>query len=376
MELNKVLDRVRKLTALAEHEGTGVAEAQLAREQADKLMLDYAISQAMINDAKPADQRAKPGHIDFEMGTSGFSSYISQLAGMVARHCRCIVKNFSHYNSDTRSYMSTAYGFEGDLAYFEVMYTTLRLHMVGALRPGFEADRSLEENCWALHEAGYNWLEIAELDGWKKVNRNNLGIEAYDRTADIKVPYYHRATDVYAPATKVGSHYKRAYYRACAAKGEEPTKISSSASHYFREDAVSGYLTRMRGRLDEARRAAESQTTGSGLVLAGQADRLEDFYREENASVFTRCPHCKKLSNNPYDCDRCGEHIADRPVRPECPRCKAAKSGHCREHLGGSYSGRTRNFNEGAYRQGSRHADTADLGTQARTQGSTRKPLS
>lgn len=376
MELNKVLDRVRKLTALAEHEGTGVAEAKLAREQADKLMLDYAISQAMINDAKPASQQTKPGHLDFEMGTSGFSSYVGQLASMIARHCRCMIKQYSKYNSETHSYTSTAYGFEGDLAYFEVMYTTLRLHMIGALRPGFERDRSLEDNCWALHEAGYNWLEIAELDGWKKVNRNSLTMDEWDRAADLKVPYYHRATDVYAPATKVGSSYKRAYYRACAVKGEAPTIISSSASHYFREDAVSGYLTRMRGRLNEARHAAERDTGGAALVLAGQADRLEDFYREENASVFTRCPSCKKLSNDPYVCDRCGSQIADRPVRPECPRCKAAKSGHCREHPAGSYSGRTRNFNEGAYRQGAAHANTADLGTQARTETSSRKPLS
>jgi rubrerythrin len=378
MELNKVLDRVRKLTALAEHEGTGPAEAKLAREQADALMLKFAIDQAMINNAKPADQQAKPGHLEVELSAQlgGLSAYVSQLAEMIGKHCRCLVKSYSRYDSASNAYLATAYGFEGDLQYFEVMYTTVRLHMLGALRPQFEKDRSLEDNCYALHEAGYNWLEIAELDGWTKVSIERLGHEAYDRCFEIKVPYYNKERDQYAPSTQVGSHYKRAYLRAVKAKGETPTQIQASSSHYYRADAVQGYIARIRARLTEARRAAEREAGNSGaVVLAGQADRLEDFYRENNERQFTRCPACKKLSNNSYECDRCGAHIADRPEGQTCPRCEKAKSGHCREHPAGSYSGRYRNFNEGAYRAGTRVANTADLGTQRRAGSGDRKAL-
>ena len=50
MELNAVLAKVRKLTAIAEHSATPPAEASACSAKADALMLEYAIEQADLDE--------------------------------------------------------------------------------------------------------------------------------------------------------------------------------------------------------------------------------------------------------------------------------------------------------------------------------------
>src|SRR5580765_8452412 len=88
-KLVKVLERVRKLVALAEHDGTPEAEAQLARTQADVLMLKYAIDEALVAEARPAGFAAKPIYIEVVIGAGPLYGYLGWLAQRVAKHTRC-----------------------------------------------------------------------------------------------------------------------------------------------------------------------------------------------------------------------------------------------------------------------------------------------
>ena len=135
-QLAKVLARVRKLIALAEHESTPDAEAQLAREQADALMLKFTIDEAMVDAARPAEERGKPTVITVEMASGDMLGYVGMLIGRIARHCRCKARLYTSFDHQNNQYNAKVYGFTADLRYFQILYTTVRLHMLGILRPG------------------------------------------------------------------------------------------------------------------------------------------------------------------------------------------------------------------------------------------------
>jgi hypothetical protein len=363
MELNKVLARVHKLIALSE--GTIPADAteeeranmereqKLAAEQADALMTKYAIDQAALDMARPAAMRTKPDTLDFAVGDGEMAGWLTTLAGYVASHCRCLVRNYVSHKDG--AWHSRAYGYESDLRYFEILWTTLRLHMLGAIRPSADPALSLDDNCYQLHEAGFNWLEIAKQYGWSKCRSDSGRIRREHERGCISDDlfgkyeagkceiWYQEATDTYDTNFHVGGIFKRAYMRAVKARGEQPTKLSASGSKTFRYSAAQGYVSRLVRRLREVEKGRDGTAT-----LALRIDDLEDFYRESNPKAFTRCPKCEKLSADPYDCDRCGHKIA------KAPEVKASR--------GRRAAFREAPFSEAGYRRGARHADTADLG--------------
>lgn len=344
MPLNKVLDMVRKLIAQAEHPNTDPAEAQRYRAQADTLMLTYSIKEIQAEQARPVGERQKPGIIrvmltgDYEM-----LGWLASLADYVARHCHCKVRQYAGYDREEHCYFSKVYGFESDLRYFEILYTTLRLHMLGALLPQVDANLSLEDNCYRLHQAGYNWLQIAELYGWRKIRYS----EAYHAgQGDTKVPYRHRETQEIQPATTVGGLYKRAYLRAVKARSEHATQIPASGSKTFRNSAAQGYVTRINRRL---RDVAGARQAGAELVLRSRTDDLDALFRADNPEMFR-----------------------EQEKRAECEACKRAKSGHCRSHPAGR-AWKPAPFSPNGYATGVNHANSADLG--AKVGGDTRIAL-
>jgi hypothetical protein len=267
INLDKILSRVRGLIAKAEHESTPPHEAALAAQMADALMLKYSINAAQADAARPRQEQSKPVIISVEVGGySDILGYIGSLCETVAEHCRCKVRTYADWHDG--SWFAKVYGFESDVRYFELLYTTLRLHMVGALIPRFETHKSLEENCYNLHMAGYNWLEIAAIDGWNKV-------ASWERQPqqEMKIPYRHKDGRI-QPATQVGSHYKRAYQRAARDRNE---------SH--RKSSASGYVSQLARRLREV---ASGRAGGSELILRTRIDDLDALFRKDNPDMFRK----------------------------------------------------------------------------------------
>lgn len=388
MELNKALSMVRGLVSRAEHPETPPAEAQACRERADAMMLKYAIDEAMAEQAKPVIDRGKPTSALFPTARAGddgnLLGYVEWLLETVARHTRCLVRGYVEYDREQGCYLSRVYGWESDVRYFEILYTTLRLHMLGVLRPKPDASVSLEENAYRLHDVGYNWLEIAALYGWRKRTKpwdvreareaGKLDPKAYAQWESDKAEFwYNQGEDKWLTNWQVGGIFKRAYYSACKKRGEEPKRIPAGGSETYRRSALQGYVGRIGIRLRETQKA---RAAGSGeLVLASRAQDLEDYYRECSPKHYHRCPACKKLSVSKYDCDRCGFHMEDVPERPECEKCKAAKSGHCRAHRPHAASYRQQSFSQDAYSAGVRHANTADLSSGDKMGSGSRKQI-
>lgn len=294
VNLDRTLARVRALIAKAEAEIApgatdtereyALKEQQAAREMADALMLRYAIERATVNASLPAAERVKPMKISVEIGAhdSDILGYIAQLATDIAAHCRCKIRAYGQYDYQAKAWVAKVYGFESDVKYFEYLYTTLRLHMLGVLIPKFDPTLSMEENCYRLHEAGYNWLEMAAMQGWRKFP-NQEGVPGH------LIRYYNQQLDEEKPAGQVGGMYKRPYYAACKIKGETPKKIAAGATEGFRRGAALGYTDQLRRRLRQVRVAREGQSTnGQALMLRSSFEDVEAMYREDNPELFVK----------------------------------------------------------------------------------------
>lgn len=379
--LDQALTKVRKLTARAEQiENMDPAdlernyptpearealkrEAEACRLRADAMMLDYAITQAQISEAAPAEEKMVPAYAEFAAAANGpLLGHADDLMRIVAGHCRCMVRSYTRFDREQGVWMAKVYGYKHDLAYFEILWTTLRLHMIGAFRPVIDPSTSLGENCYRLHNAGFNLLEIVKMYGWVEASVYDSHIVSWAEThpefdlwADRKKWCYYKETGEVKDLHHLKVFYSRAYRNECKRRGEDYKPSAAGGSESYREDAAAGYVSVIRQRI----RQIEGGRTAVGTALVLSAEALLDYYREQNPGSFTRCPHCAKLSSSAYTCDRCKEEIAPVPRMQECERCKTAKSGYCRDHK--PMKVHYRNLNEAGYSAGAAHARTADL---------------
>ena len=326
VELNDVLRKVRTMVAMAEHPSTDPVEAAHARQMADQYMLKYAVDEAALDASRPSVERSKPEILDISLAGNwdDVLYQVAQVAQMTANFCRCKIRNYVKYTDGV--YHSTVYGFAGDLRYFEMLYTTLRLHMVAVLIPTWDEDITLEENCYKLHSAGLNWMEIARMRGWRKV-------DAW-RYPDIKNPYENRETGEILSSNQAGGPFCRAYKQACKDHGTRPIQIPAAGSATWRRCATEGYTSRIGQRLRAARTGNKDEGTGTGLVL--RSESLDAFYKDMNPDLF---PDPKPAPEPEPE---------DPKARPRKPRRVAAY--------------KPPPFNPAAYQSGSDHADTADIG--------------
>jgi hypothetical protein len=321
---------------------------------ADALMLDYAIEEAMLDAAMPTEMRSKPKtELFMTISDIELASYIESMAQRVARYTRCKIRFYAEYNREDKCWMSRVYGYESDVRYFMFLYTTLRLHFIGALLPKVDPAESLDENCYRIHNAGYNWRGIAELYGWRKAKSSDL-----HSTSDISmVEPWVSPTGTLEEGKRMAIVFKRAARRECARRGEELLLHINPAT--YRRSAAEGYRDQMNKRLHDQEHSRQSSN-----ALAIRIDDLEQFYREENRSSYHLCPACKKLSAYAWQCDVCGNTEGMAPPPPDyepCQKCLKNPSGTCRDHP--AYGGRWKKvpFSQAGYNAGTRQANTADI---------------
>jgi hypothetical protein len=285
VNLDTVLRQVRKLIERATHDGTDPNEADACRRMADALMLKYAIDEMALDKSRPAEQRQKPGILTVTVGPHNEASgHVAWLLEKLALHCRCQIRMYTKYTY-SEGWQCKVYGFESDLRYFEMMYTTVRLHMLGILLPRIDRAQNLEDNAYRLHNAGYNWLQIAEMYGWMKYRPGYRG--EYDGTLppnDIanKTPYWHKE-EGWKSASQVGSNVKRAYHRECARRGEKVQVIAANGTKTYRQSAADGYITIIGQRLRDLQK---QQASGTALILASRVDDIAALFKEDNPDLF------------------------------------------------------------------------------------------
>jgi hypothetical protein len=279
VELSKTMTRVRGLIAKAESleaigDPNSMNEAVALRAKANEMMDQYGLEEWQL--LKDAPQTFKPTRIKVDIGEAGnpFLGETSALVNVVARFCKCssVWMKGSGYKGYREEYCYV-YGYESDLRYFELLFTTIYLHMAETIFPKPDPNLSLGANAYELHNAGLNWFDIAQAYGWE---------ETESWSGEPKLMYRNRANGERASWGKSIGRIKSAYTAEIKRRGELALRIPPSGSETFRRNAVQGYLHRINQRLAMI---TDKRGTGMELVLADKSQNIAAMIAGDFGSV-------------------------------------------------------------------------------------------
>lgn len=278
MTNEKILDRVRKLLAIAEHPNTGEHEASVALTQANALMAKYAIDEAIARADMDESVRTEPIKVRFAYSTAGhheFLPYLRTILHEMARTNRCHAVTFAGGQTEI-------YGMEQDVRWTEMLYLSVYTTFLTQLAPHWDDAKGYDENVYNFKVAGFKWLKINQIAMehggpdtrlWERT-RGYLGSEG--------VPMYQKeyrniesdeAGSFWGsweyPTEKMTARLKAAYKRHAAKIGDTQPITTSSHTQYRRQYAEA-YTARLASRLRELRWAAEGmahESTGAEVAL-------------------------------------------------------------------------------------------------------------
>lgn len=281
--------KVRALLDTAEsYEAEGNEEASaLYRAKAQEMMVKYRVEQEETLAVDPG--AAKPIQRDIVLVGRGsaFRQSYHTMWYWIAQHCE--VEHWVQYVYTEQGYQLVAHvvGYEEDVRYAEMLFTSARLVFGEKLEPKVKPELSDQVNIYRLRSAGIERIRIANIM-WSNTDKVFLA--------------------------RVGRLYKA----ECAERGEEPALSGRGVmARGYREQYAEAFVVQLSSRLWQARQAATA--TGGGLVLHGRKERVQEAF-------YTFYPD-----------QRPKPALPTAEEEPECPKCAANKSGTCKEHPRVSY---------------------------------------
>lgn len=245
MELNAVLKKVQNLLDLADRDTTPPAEAANARAKAEAMMLKYRIEESQL-----AEQAEVPSFVPIvhQMRIcpwlSPFRQQYYSLAYWIANHAgvRVVLK------SGTDNWLLEMVGYESDIRYAEMLYTSARTIFGARLEPAVDPKLNDMQNVYRLRNAGIERNRIAQMM-W--------------------------GLDTHAAHAKVGKLYKL----ACEELSEDAVVAGRRVNaKTYRKEYADQFVTTMYLRLSEARNAADSPA--GTLVLASRSEKVDEAFYE------------------------------------------------------------------------------------------------
>lgn len=283
MSDSKIGAKVRAMLDLADSEEAlgHLDTAANHRATAQKWMVKYRIEQEEAIAVDPGS--AKPIQVDIDLvgrGSKYTNSYHS-LWFSIARHCE--VRSWEEWSYTDAGYVIRAHvvGYEEDVRYAEMLYTSARLVFQEKLEPRVDPNLSDQVNAYRLRSAGLERIRIAELM-WGNTDKVFMG--------------------------RVGRLYKA----ECDERGEVAMLSGRGVTgKAFRDEYAEQFVSTFANRLWAARQAATA--TGGGLALHGRKERIDEAF-------YAFYPDQKPRPALPYE--------APAP----CEKCAKSKRGQCREH--------------------------------------------
>lgn len=288
---DKILDRVQKLLAIADHPNTPEAEAEVALAQANKLIQKHAIDEALLRMSQTTEQRRAPEkrHISLASG-DGMGIALAALRSILdemANTYRCSIAVDGYRNVDL-------YGASEDVAWVEMLYMSTYYQMLAKINPKWDEAKSYDENVYNLKVAGFKWEEIdakARQHGgpdarvWEKnysyaLHDGSLSSywqEQVDKGEARVVGQEGERYDLEVATNKIKGSVIAAYKRWAKQIGDD--QLVATSSHYgYRLYFIEGFKHRMYERLWAYQREMESEMDtipGAALALVDMADEAK-----------------------------------------------------------------------------------------------------
>jgi hypothetical protein len=258
------LRRIRGLIDQANDAGVTEAERESFLAKADEMMTKYTIEMWELEFAKPAGQREAPIFRVFESpkGSWEYRQAALSILKSLAKLARC--------RMDWK-WNPSVYGYEADINYLEMMYTSALLHAAQHLNPKVEPGRTWIANMAFLRWGGANWQSI----------HYELSSNATDYIYKGK-PW----------GRGIGTRFTNEM-RKYAQEVNRPV-VKASNTERWREGFMYGIV---QGVSDTVARLRGEQEQLGGLVLAGRSEAIDELYFTENPSERPHPDEC--------DCDTC-----------------------------------------------------------------------
>jgi len=291
--------KIRGLLATADsHEAAGNEGAAASfRAKALEWMDRYRIAEEDALAEDPTTAEPKLTIVDLAHETSDISGYLPLVAQAIARHCEVRL----HIVRPTwGNYRMKVVGYEGDVRYFEFLWTSAYLMFATRIDPVWDSTISPETNIHRLRRAGHTRKEIAFKAGWN----------GDDPKARQKV--------------------QRVYVTEAKAAGEDPAAagLGFQAKDY-RSAYAQAFLDRLSRRLREARDAANA--SGGVVVLAGRAERVQESFYTLVPEARPSTEPSREFADPTLTCSRCIKLRADelkKPIQTQRPPAEVT----CRDH--------------------------------------------
>lgn len=282
-ERTDILRKIRAMLDRADHPNTPPEEADTARRMADEMMARFTIEAFELEFAKPAGTREKPIVREWQYGDSddgmsmeereAFATLFYYLADL------CGVK-MGYWGYRT----SKVVGYERDLDYLDLLFTSVRMHLSANLQPKPEHGLDWVTNLARLKRAGMKWEDIHY-----RMEKAKLADYPYN-----DLPW----------KRNIGVAFTKKFTDYCAEHGEFRMKESPQV---WKRSFLEGFVAEVRDRVRQLKGLRNEHNMGKELVLAGMEEDLLSALWDAFPHLRPHDPGC--------DCDTC-----HRCRDPQCQR--------------------------------------------------------
>lgn len=290
---DNILAKVQGLLAVADDPATTPEAAENYRNKAEAMMFKYRIEEAMLGSTGKEDKyRQKPVWRTFRVCKAGntWRKQYQQIAVSALAHvdAKAVVDTEVDNETGDYWYVLHALGYDSDLRFAELIFTAGMLAFGTKLEPKYDPNLSDQVNAYVLRSAGWEGHRIAKAI-W----------------GDDAKPLRVKARSLFR--------------KEAEARGESVEGLTGRGVNVaqFREDYAEGFADEFWSRLWRMRQ--EHAQDERGLVLASRKQDVEE-------ALYERYPHMR-----PKPVDPNAVPVWEDP-QEKCAKCKAAKSGYCREH--------------------------------------------
>jgi len=153
----KILDRVAKLLAIAEHPNTPPAEAEVALMQANSLITKHAIDEAILRQSQSVTERRAIRHSVIVLGGGEFRPYLRTIFEAAAEALRVSIAQKWVGKAEPEFHM---YGADEDVAWLDMLFNMIKLQFLTKLDPKWDETLGYDANVYNFKVAGFKWVEI------------------------------------------------------------------------------------------------------------------------------------------------------------------------------------------------------------------------
>lgn len=259
---------IRKVEALinrANHKDANSEERIACLAKADEIMAKHRLDRAMLfKDGNKPEKEI----IVKTVSALPYSPYVGSLTWMrkdILTHCGVMSRTWQEE--------VTLVGYEEDIFYAEMLWTSVYMEFTSKLFPKWESHRGFDANVYALKNAGYSWPEVRDFA---------LAENAGDHISKLTVK-------------NAGSKLRTAFKREAQRNGIEvlPGRQQPANSRAWRDSFVEGFVNTLYGRLAVlSAKAKEAAGEAGEIALISDADRVKhrfwEMYPETHPEAIRR----------------------------------------------------------------------------------------